>query len=144
MFLQVFFVFCFYVLFCFLAPRSIRWALARPHPRSKDLASPPLPPPFSPPCLPPPPPGYRGFASRSWSAQSSRRTKNSFYAPRFITFAISADLSYSLHPRSDDLAAERRCYPVLRAPGFALVRSNLAPDQTLNGYSTALRRHFTL
>ena len=47
-------------------------------------------------------------------------------------------MSYSLHPRSDDLAAERRCYPVLLEPGFALVRSNLAPDQTLNGYTQRL------
>ena len=47
-------------------------------------------------------------------------------------------MSYSLHPRSDDLAAERRRYPVLLAPAFALIRSNLAPDQTLNGYTQRL------
>ena len=58
----------------------------------------------------------------------------------FITLAISADLSCSLHPRSDDLAAERRCYPVLLVPAFALVRSMLAPDQTLNGYTQRLFR----
>ena len=69
----------------------------------------------------------------------ARKTASEFLRIRaqtpiiFITLAISADLSCSLHPRSDDLAAERWCYPVLLAPGSALVCSILAPDQELNG-----------
>jgi hypothetical protein len=39
---------------------------------------------------------------------------------------------------AERVTAERWCYPVLLEPGFALVRSNLAPDQALNGYTQRL------